>query len=68
MIIKSPRILVEQGADEIFGLICYLVKALVIELPLGSCDQGQGLCITVPLERRLSTQSETHKKTEALEV
>lgn len=59
---QSPRILVEQGADESFGFFGYLFKALLIELPLGSCDQSQGLCITVALEWRLAAQSEKPQK------
>lgn len=59
---KSPRVFAEQGAYEIFSLLCYLVKALLVKLPLSSCDQGQGLCITVSLERRFPTEPGNHRK------
>lgn len=54
---KSPGVFVEQGADEMFGLVCNLLKALV-KLPLGSRDQGEGLRVVVALERRLAAQPE----------
>lgn len=59
---KSPGVLAEQGADEIFGLVCNLIKALLVKLPLGSCDRGQGLYIAVTLEWRLPTQSEARRQ------
>ena len=55
---KSPGVLAEQGADEIFGLLCNLLKAFLIKLPLCRCNQSQGLCIAVTLEWRLTTQPE----------
>lgn len=55
---KSPGFFDEQRADESFGLVCDLIKALLVKLPLGSCDQGEGLCFTVTLEWRLTTQPE----------
>lgn len=60
--IKSPGVLAEQRADEVFGLIRNIFKALLIKLPLGSCDQGQGLCITVTLEWRLTTQPDEQQQ------
>lgn len=51
-----PLVLFEQGADEIFGLVRDVLKALRVKLPAGCCHQSQCLCIAVPLERRLSAQ------------
>lgn len=59
---KSPGILFEQRADEIFGLFCNLFKTLLIKLPLGGGDQGEGLDIVVTLERRLTAESERNKR------
>lgn len=58
----GPGVLVEQGTDEVFGLVCYIIKTLLVKLPLGSCNQGQGLCIAAALEWRLTTQSENQRK------
>lgn len=66
MIMTLPAVLVKQGADEIFGLVCDLLKALFIKLPLGGCDQGQGLCIAVTLEWRLATQSDDHRQSSVI--
>ena len=60
--INWPGVLVEQGTDEILGLVRYFLKALLIKFPMGSCDRGQGLCIAGSLERRLTTQSENQRK------
>lgn len=60
--VKPPGVFVKQGTDETLGLIRDLLKALLIKLPLGSCDQGQGLCVIVTLEGRLTTQSEEEQR------
>lgn len=54
---EVPRLLDKQGADEVFGLLCDLLKALLAKLPLGGRDQGQSFCIVVALEGRLSAES-----------
>jgi len=57
----SPGVFAEQGADEVFGLVRDLIEALLVELPLGGCDQGEGLGVGVTLEWRLATQSEDQR-------
>lgn len=65
---KSPGVFVEQGAYEVFSLFCYLIEALLIKLPLSSCDQGQGLCIAVALERRFPAEPGNQSEVEMSEV
>ncbi|TNN44308.1 hypothetical protein EYF80_045471 [Liparis tanakae] len=59
----SPGVFAEQGADEVFGLVRDLVEALLVELPLGGGDQGEGLGVGVTLEWRLAAQSEDRRRT-----
>lgn len=65
---EPPGILLEQRADEAFGLVCDLFEALLIELPLGGCDQCKGLRIVVTLEGRLTTKSESHERQQSLRM
>lgn len=63
---EPPGILLEQRADEVFGIVRNLFEALLIKLPLGGCDQCEGLRIVVSLEGRLTTKSERDERQQSL--
>lgn len=59
---KPPGVLLQQRADEILSLLRNLVKALLIKLPLGCCDQGKGFRVVVTLEWRLAAEPEENER------
>lgn len=53
----TPAIFLQQGLDEVFSLLRYVLKTFLIKFVEGSSHKRQSLSITVPLERRFPTES-----------
>lgn len=57
----TPAVFLQQGLDEVFSLLGYVLKTLLIKFVGCSSHKCQSLSITIPLEWRFSTESRIYK-------
>lgn len=55
----QPSVFLQQGADEVFGLIRDVLEALLVELVAGSSHKTKSLSVTVALKGGFSTEPGT---------
>lgn len=58
----KPAVFLQQGADEVFGLVRDVFKTLLVERVVGRRHQRKGLSVAAPLEGRFSAEPATQTR------